>query len=162
MLESKSARMKQRYLKLINCFWKILNCLGLVQNRILEEQVNAEAAWADGIETYAQMLESMENEYFAARAADVRDVGRRVIRLLMGMPEDDLNCSSKSIRSLSHVTLLPRILCVWIKSWCLPYVLQKADPPLIPPFSPRAWGYRLSLAQGKALLDIRKGRSFAR
>jgi multiphosphoryl transfer protein len=47
---------------------------------------SAEAAWTSGIEAYVEILESLDNETLRARAADVRDVGRRVLRHLSGAP----------------------------------------------------------------------------
>jgi phosphoenolpyruvate-protein phosphotransferase len=56
--------------------------------RILERsRVNAEAAWFDAAEHYAVLLEGMGNEYMRARAVDVRDISRRVMRILLGAPE---------------------------------------------------------------------------
>jgi len=51
----------------------------------LEYHINAEAALSEATEMYAQMLEELDNPYFAARATDVRDVGRRVLRVLLGV-----------------------------------------------------------------------------
>ena len=38
-------------------------------------------------EDLAQMLSRMANEVFAARAMDVKDVGRRILRILLGLPD---------------------------------------------------------------------------
>ncbi|MBL7064562.1 MAG: phosphoenolpyruvate--protein phosphotransferase [Anaerolineae bacterium] len=61
--------------------------LGTVRTAIEEQYVNAEAALSDGAEMYAQMLESLDDEYLSARAADVRDVAARVLRILLGVAE---------------------------------------------------------------------------
>lgn len=47
--------------------------------------LNAEAAWWDATEYFAQQLESLPDETLRARAADVRDVGRRVVEILLGI-----------------------------------------------------------------------------
>lgn len=62
-----------------------------VHEKIQGERVTAEAAWDAGIESYAHRLDAMQDEYFRARAVDVRDVGRRVLRLLLGVAETDLS-----------------------------------------------------------------------
>ncbi len=54
---------------------------------IEEEDLNAEAAIHEAAESYAQMLEAMEDEYLGARAADVRDVAERVVRVLLDLPQ---------------------------------------------------------------------------
>jgi len=61
--------------------------LGTVRTAIEEQYVNAEAALSDGAEMYAQMLEALDDEYLSARAADVRDVAARVLRILLGVAE---------------------------------------------------------------------------
>ncbi len=58
-----------------------------VRQTIEEERVNAEAAIRDASESYAHMLEALDSEYMKARAADVRDVANRVLRLLLGKVE---------------------------------------------------------------------------
>ncbi len=52
----------------------------------LREGRSAERAFWEATEEVARTLEGMENPYFQARAADVRDVGRRVVAALLGKP----------------------------------------------------------------------------
>ncbi|MCL4487749.1 MAG: PEP-utilizing enzyme [Chloroflexi bacterium] len=60
--------------------------------RVIEVQhVNAEAAWADTIEANAAKLDALGSEYLRARAADIRDVGRRILRILLGVDVQDLS-----------------------------------------------------------------------
>jgi phosphoenolpyruvate-protein phosphotransferase len=54
------------------------------------ELSNAEWAWHHAIEGYAKQLDALEDEYLRERAADVRDVGRRVLRRLLGKEEAKL------------------------------------------------------------------------
>jgi phosphoenolpyruvate-protein phosphotransferase len=61
--------------------------LEAVQTSIEGQGVNAESALSDAAEMYAQMLEALDDEYFRARAADVRDVATRVLRILLGVAE---------------------------------------------------------------------------
>ena len=53
----------------------------------LEAGQNVEAAVVDGSNEMAAMLAGMEDEYFAAREADMRDVGRRLLRILLGVAD---------------------------------------------------------------------------
>ena len=69
-----------------------------IRQAIGKNAINAEAAVNEAIETHAQTLESMEDEYFRARAADIRDVGRRVICILLGI--DDVDLSNLNIPSI--------------------------------------------------------------
>lgn len=50
------------------------------------EGASAEAAWSASIRHVATDLEALPDPYFRARAADVRDVGERVLRRLLGVP----------------------------------------------------------------------------
>jgi len=58
--------------------------LTLCRKEMEEHLVNIEADWLVATEHYAQILENMDNEYFKARAADVRDMSSRVLRTLAG------------------------------------------------------------------------------
>ncbi len=52
---------------------------------LLGDGLNAEAAWMDGVELFASQLDLIPDPTLAARAADVRDVGRRVLAHLLGV-----------------------------------------------------------------------------
>ncbi len=52
--------------------------------------VNAEAALEAGIDKFASLLAGLDDVYLRERAADVRDVGQRVLRALAGAPENPL------------------------------------------------------------------------
>jgi phosphotransferase system enzyme I (PtsI) len=67
-----------------------------IRGAIREQQLNAEAAVSDAVEVQAKALEAMEDEYFSARAADVRDVGQRLMRILLGVSETDLSTLTES------------------------------------------------------------------
>lgn len=62
-----------------------------VRSIMKEQSLNIEAAWSDAIESNAKKMEAVDDEYFRARAADIRDVGRRVLRNLMGIADTDLS-----------------------------------------------------------------------
>lgn len=59
--------------------------LDRVYTLILADRVNAEYAWQASAQHYAAALEAIDDPYLAARAADVKDVAQRVLRLLSGM-----------------------------------------------------------------------------
>lgn len=61
--------------------------LDSVRAAITQESINAEAALNDAAENFAQMLEALEDEYLSARAADIRDVSARLLRILLGVAE---------------------------------------------------------------------------
>jgi len=51
----------------------------------------AEQALVKAIEELSDLLVGMDNELFAARALDVKDVGRRVLRILLRLPDTALS-----------------------------------------------------------------------
>jgi len=53
----------------------------------IEGGASAEAAWEEGIQAVAAQLRALPDPYFQARAADVVDVGQRVLRRLLGVSE---------------------------------------------------------------------------
>jgi phosphotransferase system enzyme I (PtsI) len=61
--------------------------LDTVQAAIEQQHINAEAALSDAADMYAQMLEALDDEYLSARAADVRDVATRALRILLSVAE---------------------------------------------------------------------------
>jgi phosphotransferase system enzyme I (PtsI) len=62
-----------------------------VRQAIEKGAMNAEFAINEAVEAHAQTLENMDDEYFRARAGDIRDVGRRVVYILLGIDELDLS-----------------------------------------------------------------------
>jgi phosphoenolpyruvate-protein phosphotransferase len=70
--------------------------ISTVEDTVNNEELNIEAAWMDAIEKYAAQMEAIEDEYFQARAADIRDVGRRILRILLGKQETDLSALKTS------------------------------------------------------------------
>jgi len=63
--------------------------VGAVENAIREQGINAEAALDDVTAMTVEMFRGLEDEYLQARAADVADVGRRIMDALLGR-EDPL------------------------------------------------------------------------
>lgn len=63
---------------------------GAVEDKITIELCNAEAAVSDIIGQWVSYFEKLENELMRARAADVRDVGNRLLAVLMGVEQTHL------------------------------------------------------------------------
>jgi phosphoenolpyruvate-protein phosphotransferase (PTS system enzyme I) len=53
--------------------------------KAIHQGTNAEKAWIDAIEFFAQMMEQIPDETLSSRAVDIRDVGRRVLSHLLGV-----------------------------------------------------------------------------
>lgn len=58
--------------------------VGAVSSKILVEKLNAEYALKTTGEELASLFEALDNDYMRERAADIRDVSNRIIRILSG------------------------------------------------------------------------------
>lgn len=56
-----------------------------IEDRIKTDKVNAEFALKETADMFVAMFESMDNEYMKERAADIRDVTKRVLSHLLGV-----------------------------------------------------------------------------
>ena len=56
-----------------------------IEDKIKTENVNAEPALKETADMFINMFESMDNEYMKERAADIRDVTKRVLAHLLGI-----------------------------------------------------------------------------
>ena len=75
---------------------------GEIRSLIKGDSLCAEAATVRVTEESAGMLEALDDEYLAARAADVRDVGTQLLRAVLGLPLDtwdDLSTPSVLVAS---------------------------------------------------------------
>jgi phosphoenolpyruvate-protein kinase (PTS system EI component) len=57
---------------------------GAIKEAIESEKINAEAALAQTVDALVAQFEALEDDYFRQRAADIKDVGQRLLRLLTG------------------------------------------------------------------------------
>ena len=64
--------------------------IGDIKNRIGMEEVNAEWAVYEATNKFAALFENIENEYLKARVKDLRDVSKRILRILLQIPPIDL------------------------------------------------------------------------
>ena len=61
--------------------------IGEIRTIIMREGLNAESVVKDGTERWYEKMFSLEGELFRQRAQDIRDVGRRLIKNLLGSGE---------------------------------------------------------------------------
>lgn len=59
-------------------------------NAVIEEGYNGEYSVEMAQQQFSELFASMDDEYMKARAADIKDISQRVIRILMGIPEDGI------------------------------------------------------------------------
>ncbi|WP_211220796.1 phosphoenolpyruvate--protein phosphotransferase [Paenibacillus terrigena] len=65
--------------------------VGRTKELIEEKSINAEASLAEVTEELVTFFESMDNEYMNERAADFRDLSRRLLNLLTGVKQTSLS-----------------------------------------------------------------------
>lgn len=127
-----------------------------VHEAIQERNLNAEAAWIDAIEVNAANLEALEDEYFRARAADVRDVGQRVLRILLGVAESDLaDLTTPSIVLARDLT--PSDTVRLDKSLVTGFCTAEGGPTSHTAILAKALGLPAVVGLGRTLLDLKYG-----
>jgi len=73
-----------------------------VENKITDDKINAESATKDVIDGFIAIFESMDDEYMKERAADIRDVGTRILKNLMGIEIVNLANLSDEVILVAH------------------------------------------------------------
>jgi len=71
---------------------------------IYEESINAESAWFQAINTTAEQYRQIEDAYMQARAADILDVGQRVLGHMIKVERPSLDLKTPSILIAADLT----------------------------------------------------------
>jgi phosphoenolpyruvate-protein phosphotransferase len=129
--------------------------LASVRKAIQQTHSNAEAAWWDGIEGYAQQLDGMSDELFRARAADVRDVGRRVLGILLGEEESVSELDQPSIVLARELT--PSDTVQFDEQLVLGFATAEGGPTSDAAILAKALGIPAIVGLGDSVLDIEPG-----
>ncbi|SES96890.1 phosphoenolpyruvate--protein phosphotransferase [Natronincola peptidivorans] len=83
----------------------VLDDPGLVEevnNKIEQEKISADYAVNEVIKTFIAIFEGMEDEYMRERAADIRDVGTRLLKNLLGIESINLATLSEEVILVAH------------------------------------------------------------
>ncbi len=127
-----------------------------LQLGLTDRRCNIETLWNEAIETNAGLLDAMQDEYFRARATDVRDIGRRVIRLLLGHNEVDLSAlATPSIIVARDLT--PSDTVRLDKSLVLGFCTAEGGPTAHSAILAKALGIPAVVAAGAAVLALTNG-----
>lgn len=78
--------------------------LSAAYQRILDNHINAEAAWQAVVDEVATSYRALEDSYLQERVDDVVDVGQRVLRLLAGNAAANLHLESPAILVATDLT----------------------------------------------------------
>ena len=71
-------------------------------SKIRDEKVNADFALNEIKEMFVGMFESMDNEYMRERAADIKDVSKRILRHILGVKIVDLAGLDEEVVLIAH------------------------------------------------------------
>ncbi|MDO4272647.1 MAG: phosphoenolpyruvate--protein phosphotransferase [Eubacteriales bacterium] len=99
--------------------------LDSIKNIINTESVNAEYAVATTGDNFASMFAQMDDDYMRARAADVKDISDRLVRVLSGNADGDLEASEPVI--VVAEDLAPSETVQMDKSKVLAFVTRKGS-----------------------------------
>ncbi len=99
--------------------------LECIESEMEENQCNAEYAVLQAGEQFAEMFAAMDDAYMQARAADIRDVARRIINNLMGITEGGIDSDEPVI--LAADDLAPSETIQLDKEKILAFVTQEGS-----------------------------------
>lgn len=128
--------------------------LAFVEAR-MAQRWNAEAAWADGVEHFACQLDVLPDPTLRARAADVRDVGRRVLVGLLGRGTQELRLDRPSV--VIARDLMPSEVAALDRDRVLAVCLSEGGPTSHAAILARAWGIPAVVGLGPGLLEVDVG-----
>jgi len=85
--ENVASRSMEKEAEIFEAHRMILDDVALIERarKAIEKGINAEKAWSDAIEFFAQMMEQIPDETLSSRSVDIRDVGHRVLGHLLGI-----------------------------------------------------------------------------
>ncbi len=126
-----------------------------IQKSIEVDRMNAEKALMDTCEHYAQTMEAMTDEYFRARAADIRDIARRTLRILLGKQMADLSLHSPSL--VFAYDLTPSDTVRLDKSMLLGFCTAEGGATSHTAILAKALGLPAVVGAGPAILDLIEG-----
>lgn len=130
--------------------------LQTVRRAIEEQGLNAESALSDAAEVYAQMLEALDDQYLCTRAADVRDVADRVLRILTGAAESNASALSHPAIVLAR-DLAPSDTMLLDKSLVLGFCTAGGGPMAHTAILARSLGLPAVVGAGLEILTIPDG-----
>ncbi len=120
---------------------------------LLRQGLNAEAAWMDGVTEAAARLGSLSDATLSARAADLTDVGNRVLRHLLGRAVDPgLKLTEASIVIAPDLT--PSQTAALDKSRVLAFCTAEGGPTAHTVILARALQIPAVVGLGKAILSV--------
>ncbi|MFN2144405.1 MAG: phosphoenolpyruvate--protein phosphotransferase [Anaerolineales bacterium] len=132
--------------------------MGAVKRQVEAEKTNVESALSDTVENYAGMLEALEDEYLSARALDIRDVGSRMLRVLLGVAESPTE-GLKAPSIIFAKDLTPSDTILLDKTFVLGFCTSKGGATSHTAILARSLGLPAVVGAGKKVRKIKNGTS---
>jgi phosphotransferase system enzyme I (PtsI) len=132
--------------------------VGGIKKAVNQNLINIESAVYDTIENYANMLESLEDEYLSARALDIRDIGSRLLRILLGVgdsPAEGLDTPSIIVAK----DLTPSDTVLLDKEFVLGFCTSKGGATSHTAILARSLGIPAVVGAGKKARKVKNGTS---
>ncbi len=111
-----------------------------IEDRIVNQKMNAEAAVSDTSEQFAEMFASMDDAYMQARAADVKDVSQRILSILCGVVQGGIASDVPVLLAADDLAPPRRSSLTRPRFWALSRRAAPARATL--PFWPAQWASR--------------------
>lgn len=113
---------------------------------------NAESAWMKAVDFFAKQLEAIPDPMFASRAMDVRDVGQRVVRHMMGLNQEVTKLTRPVI--VTGRDLTPSDTVSLDKRMVLAFVTAEGGPTSHTAILAKAFGLPAVVGLGEALMTV--------
>jgi phosphoenolpyruvate-protein phosphotransferase len=126
-----------------------------VRALVEQEKVNIDFAWQDSVQFFAKTLRDLEDEYLSARAADIEDVGQRVLSLLLQQTFTSSKPETPSIILADELTPADTIL--FDRATILAYCTQSGGPTSHVAILSKAQGVPCIVGVGDGFSEIKNG-----
>lgn len=121
----------------------------------IQNGINAEKAWMDAIEFFAQMMEQIPDETLSSRAVDIRDVGRRVLGHLLGVSVGGTVLTEPSV--IIGDDLTPSDTVSLDKDLVLGFCTARGGPTSHTAILAKAFGLPAVVGLGEKILSVNDG-----
>jgi phosphoenolpyruvate-protein phosphotransferase len=126
-----------------------------VRTLVKEQSLNVGFAWQESVQFFAKTLRDLEDEYLSARAADVQDVGQRVLSLLLDQSLTTSRPNAPSIILAEDLT--PADTVLFDRATVLAYCTQAGGPTSHVAILSKAQGVPCIVGVGSQLETIENG-----
>lgn len=124
-----------------------------IENIIKSQEVNAEYAVGVTADNFSDMFLAMDDEYMRGRAADVKDVSERLVRILSGNDDNDNMSDSNEKFIIASDDLAPSETVQLDKSRVLGFILKDGSASSHTAILARSMGIPAIIGIGKDLLE---------